>query len=76
MFRVIALVSVMAFAFSAANAAAPCKDPMTGKFIMCPPPAAATTTTTTTGSPPHCVKGKLCGNSCIAQNKVCHQPTH
>ena len=23
---------------------------------------------------PHCTKGKLCGNSCIAKNEVCHQP--
>jgi hypothetical protein len=23
---------------------------------------------------PHCTKGKPCGNSCIAQNKVCHKP--
>ena len=22
---------------------------------------------------PHCTKGKPCGNSCIAQDKVCHQ---
>jgi hypothetical protein len=25
------------------------------------------------GKGPHCIKGKLCGNSCIAQNKVCHK---
>jgi hypothetical protein len=23
---------------------------------------------------PHCTKGKPCGNSCIAMDKVCHQP--
>jgi psiF repeat len=23
---------------------------------------------------PHCTKGKPCGNSCIAKDKVCHQP--
>ena len=23
---------------------------------------------------PNCVKGKLCGNSCIAKDKVCHKP--
>jgi hypothetical protein len=22
---------------------------------------------------PYCTKGKLCGNSCIAKNEVCHQ---
>jgi hypothetical protein len=23
---------------------------------------------------PHCTKGKPCGNSCIAKDKVCHKP--
>ena len=23
---------------------------------------------------PHCAKGKLCGNSCIAKDEVCHKP--
>jgi hypothetical protein len=23
---------------------------------------------------PQCVKGKPCGNTCIAKNEVCHQP--
>ena len=23
---------------------------------------------------PHCTTGKPCGNSCIAKDKVCHQP--
>ena len=23
---------------------------------------------------PHCTNGKPCGNTCIAKNKVCHQP--
>jgi hypothetical protein len=23
---------------------------------------------------PNCVKGKPCGNSCIAKDKVCHKP--
>jgi hypothetical protein len=23
---------------------------------------------------PHCTKGKPCGNTCIAMNKVCHKP--
>jgi hypothetical protein len=26
------------------------------------------------GKKPHCVNGKPCGNSCIAKDKVCHQP--
>jgi hypothetical protein len=25
------------------------------------------------GRGPHCVKGKPCGNSCIAKDKVCHK---
>ena len=68
-----------------ADAAARCKDPKTGKFIKCPPAAASTVTTTKTTTsaaaagapashPPHCVKGKLCGNACIAVTKVCHKP--
>jgi hypothetical protein len=36
-----------------------------------------TTTTavaaTTTGGSPHCNKGKPCGHSCIAMDKVCHK---
>ena len=24
--------------------------------------------------PPHCKKGKACGNSCIPMDKVCHKP--
>lgn len=58
-----------------AGAAAPCKDPKTGKFIKCPPPAPATTTTTktTTTTAKVCKVGKPCGNSCIAKDKVCHK---
>jgi hypothetical protein len=29
--------------------------------------------TTTATSKPHCTKGKPCGNSCIAKDKVCHK---
>lgn len=61
-----------------------CKDPKTGKFIKCPSaaaasvpappaPAAALPGPVATGGHPHCVKGKVCGNACIAQNKVCHK---
>jgi hypothetical protein len=25
-------------------------------------------------TPPHCVKGKLCGNTCIKATDVCHKP--
>ena len=27
-----------------------------------------------TGGAPHCTKGKVCGHSCIALDKVCHKP--
>ena len=63
-------------------AAVRCKDAK-GKFIKCPAPTATTTATTTTtttagasspaGKPPNCVKGKACGNSCIAVDKICHK---
>ena len=34
---------------------------------------ASSKTTTTATSKPHCTKGKPCGNSCIAKDKVCHK---
>jgi hypothetical protein len=34
---------------------------------------AASTTTSAMAGAPHCKTGKPCGNSCIAQNKVCHK---
>ena len=27
------------------------------------------------GGAPHCSKGKVCGHSCIAMDKVCHKPS-
>jgi hypothetical protein len=76
--RIIVLATIAALAFAGTADAKQCKDAK-GKFIKCPPAAAATTpaattTTTTTSSPPKCVKGKVCGNSCIAANKVCKKP--
>jgi hypothetical protein len=40
-------------------------------------PASTTTATSSskpaTGGHPNCTKGKPCGNSCIAKDKVCHK---
>jgi hypothetical protein len=49
--------------------AAACRDPKTGHFLKCPPPAPAAAT-----AAPRCVKGKVCGHSCIAIDKICHKP--
>jgi hypothetical protein len=35
--------------------------------------ASTTTTTTASGGAPNCKKGKPCGHSCIAVDKVCHK---
>ena len=77
-FTAFALVLAIA---GGADAAAKCKDPKTGKFIKCPPAAAAPAApagaaapaAAAAGKPPHCVKGKVCGNACIAVTKVCHK---
>ena len=74
--RIIVLAAIAALAFAGTADAKQCKDAK-GKFIKCPPAAAATTppvTTPTTSSPPKCVKGKVCGKTCIAMDKVCHKP--
>ena len=77
--RIILLAAIAALAFAGTADAKQCKD-ATGKFIKCPPAAAATTptatpaATATTSTPPKCVKGKVCGKTCIAVDKVCHKP--
>lgn len=38
---------------------------------VCKPPAAAPAASMAAG--PQCVKGKRCGKSCIAKDKVCHK---
>jgi hypothetical protein len=38
-----------------------------------PMASAAAPSASTSGGAPHCKTGKPCGNSCIAQNKVCHK---
>ena len=61
--RSIALAVVLSLALvPAAFAKDQCRDAK-GKFAKCPPAATA----------PHCSKGKPCGNSCIAKDKVCHK---
>ena len=61
-------------AFAAAShsvvlGAASCRDAH-GHFAKCPPPSAMSSM----GHHPVCKKGKPCGNSCIAQDKICHKP--
>jgi len=77
--RAIVLAAVFAFSFVASTQAATrCTDPKTHKFITCPAPAPApaparvTPASNTTSHAPHCTKGKVCGNTCIAQTAVCH----
>ncbi len=38
------------------------------------PPPTASSAAMATGGAPHCSKGKVCGHSCIAMEKVCHKP--
>ncbi|MDQ2861078.1 MAG: hypothetical protein M3Y27_12485 [Acidobacteriota bacterium] len=77
--RILTLAMILALGASAADAKA-CKDPATGKFMKCPAAATAPAATPTPApmaakaGAPHCVKGKACGNSCIAMSKVCHKP--
>ena len=78
--RILTLAVILAMSASSLSAAA-CKDPKTGKFIKCPPAAAAaaapmasTAPMAATAGGPKCVKGKRCGNACIAISKICHKP--
>jgi hypothetical protein len=61
--RILTLAFVLALIAGAADAAKPCRG-ANGQFIKCPTATAV----------PACVKGKLCGHSCIAKSAVCHQP--
>jgi len=65
---VAAAVLSLAFGSTALAKPAPCRD-AAGKFTKCPAAAAAPAK-----AAPKCVKGKLCGNACIAKDKVCHKP--
>jgi len=73
--RAIVLAAVFAFSLAAtAQAATQCRDPKTHRFVACPRPATVTpaSNATSTSHPPHCTKGKVCGNTCIAATAVCH----
>jgi hypothetical protein len=77
--RIILLAAILAMSAGVADAKLICKDAK-GKFIKCPPAAAAVTSSTTAMAssstakhPPHCVKGKACGNTCIKATDVCHK---
>lgn len=82
MLRTIAIVAAaLSLGLAGAADAKSCKDAK-GKFTKCPPAAAAPAATTAgmastpsmaTAGHPQCKKGKPCGNSCIAMNKVCHK---
>ena len=79
--RTLFLVAVAALAFGSAATAKPCKDATTGKYVKCPAAATAPAATAkTTPAPmasktaPRCVKGKVCGHSCIAMSKECRKP--
>ncbi len=71
MIRTVALALALALAANSVSAATKCTDPKTHKFIKCPPAAAAVSSAPASHAP-HCVKGKVCGNTCIAMNKQCH----
>jgi len=61
--RILTLAFALTLIGAAADAKQPCRN-ANGQFMKCP---VATTV-------PACVKGKLCGHSCIAKTAVCHIP--
>ena len=78
--RILMIAVILAMGAGVADAKS-CKDPTTHKFIKCPTVAAAPAAPSTmssmkpssTSKAPHCVKGKACGNSCIAVKDICHK---
>ena len=67
---ILVAAAVLSLAFGSLALAKPaCRD-AAGKFTKCPTAAPAAPAK----APPNCVKGKLCGNACIAKDKVCHKP--
>lgn len=61
--RALALAAILSLALvPAAFAKGPCRDEH-GKFMKCPAEV----------HHPICKKGKACGDSCIAKDKVCHK---
>ena len=79
--RTLILAATAALALAGVASAKPCRDPATHRFVKCPVAVAATPAPAVVKAPvavgvhhPDCVKGKLCGNSCIAKADVCHKP--
>jgi hypothetical protein len=56
-----------------AAAAAPAAAAKSTEAAAAKPVHTVTRTASAAGGHPNCQKGKLCGNSCIAANKVCHK---
>jgi hypothetical protein len=75
MFKTFAIAAALTLAFAGAADAKSCKDAK-GKFTKCPAAAAAPAAAggmASMAGHPQCKKGKPCGASCIAMNKVCHK---
>jgi hypothetical protein len=70
--RFLMLAALLALAAGAADAKS-CKDPTTHKFIKCPAASSSGPAMSSTKPAKNCVKGKLCGNTCIAKTDVCHK---
>ncbi|HWE98805.1 MAG TPA: hypothetical protein VG248_03325 [Caulobacteraceae bacterium] len=78
---ILTALAVLALA-SSADAATKCRDATTGRYTQCPSNIIVEHTKVTGlavsvgghPAPPVCKKGKVCGNSCIAKDKVCHKP--
>ena len=80
--RTFILATVAFLAIGSSAIAARCTDPNTHHFIKCPAVVVAAAPVVVKGPAPavvivkgpHCVKGKACGGSCIAMDKICHKP--
>lgn len=78
MHRVVTLAIVLALGSGTAYAKS-CKDAATGQIVQCPAPMlkgardGGQPSTRSNDSRPHCLKGKICGNACIARAKICHK---
>lgn len=80
------LAAMAGLAFASVADAKSCKDAK-GHHVKCPVATSLAADKThalavdnkggtlmaTSGGSPHCVKGKPCGHSCIAMDKVCHK---
>ena len=65
MLRTLAIIAALALAGSASGQTIDAKGKM-AKMEVCKPAAAPA------AGAPNCKKGKPCGNTCIAKDKVCH----